>query len=153
MVTAGYLSAAETSVRTVASDMAAVLSLEDSNAVFAVLTADHIITPQAEFARAAKQGFALVEADPSRFVTFGVTPTHPATGYGYVNRGAPIADFEGCFEADGFKEKPDLETARTYLEAGTYSWNSGMFVLSAATVLESMARFHLAVPLVPYLAY
>ena len=120
---------------------AAVLSLEDSNAVFAVLTADHIITPQAEFARAAKQGFALVETDPSRFVTFGVTPTHPATGYGYVNRGAPIADFEGCFEADGFKEKPDLETARTYLEAGTYSWNSGMFVFSAGAVLAALERF------------
>ncbi|MAJ46458.1 MAG: hypothetical protein CBC35_04025 [Planctomycetes bacterium TMED75] len=120
---------------------AAVLGQEDPDAVFAVLTADHIITPQAEFARAAQQGFALVEADPSRFVTFGITPTHPATGYGYVNRGAPIADFEGSFEANGFKEKPDLETARRYLDAGTYSWNSGMFVFSARAVLDALDRF------------
>ena len=120
---------------------AAVLEREDPDAVFAVLTADHIITPQEEFARAAELGFALVEANPSRFVTFGITPTHPATGYGYVNRGAPIEAFEGTFEANGFKEKPDLETARSYVDAGTYSWNSGMFVFSARAVLEALDRF------------
>ena len=120
---------------------AAVLALEDPEAVFAVLTADHIITPQAEFARAAELGFTLVESDPSRFVTFGITPTHPATGYGYVKRGAPITEFPGGYEADGFKEKPDLETARTYLETGDYSWNSGMFVFSAGAVLEALERF------------
>ncbi|MEE2681484.1 MAG: sugar phosphate nucleotidyltransferase [Planctomycetota bacterium] len=120
---------------------AAVLELRDPEAVFAVLTADHIITPQAEFARAAELGFALVEEDPTRFVTFGITPTHPATGYGYVDRGAPISGFEGAFEANGFKEKPDLETARGYLETGSYSWNSGMFVFSARAVLEALERF------------
>ena len=120
---------------------AAVLEAEDPQALFAVLTADHIITPKDEFARAAELGFALVEADPSRFVTFGITPTHPATGYGYINRGVPIDGFDGAFQADGFKEKPDLETARSYLEAGSYSWNSGMFVFSARAVLEALDRF------------
>ena len=121
---------------------AAVLARRDPAAVFAVLTSDHIIEPQDVFARAIKTGFALVEEDPRRLVTFGIVPTHPATGYGYVGRGDAIAGFEEAHIAAEFKEKPDLETARRYVDSGDYSWNSGMFVLSAATVIESMTRFH-----------
>lgn len=120
---------------------AAVLALRDPDAVFAVLTADHLIEPQDRFARAMDVGFSLVEADPNRIVTFGITPTFPATGFGYVERGEAIAGFEGAWSARTFKEKPDLETARTYLEAGTFNWNSGMFVFAARTVLEAIERF------------
>ncbi|MCH2143613.1 MAG: mannose-1-phosphate guanylyltransferase [Phycisphaerales bacterium] len=120
---------------------AAILALRDPDAAFAVLTADHIIEPQATFARAMEVGFQLVERDPRRFVTFGITPTFPATGYGYVGLGAAIDGFDGAFAAATFKEKPDLETARAYLEAGTFNWNSGMFIFSAATTLEAIKRF------------
>jgi mannose-1-phosphate guanylyltransferase len=121
---------------------AAVLARRDPEAVFAVLTSDHIIEPQNIFADAIKTGFALVEADPRRLITFGIVPTRPATEYGYVGRGAPIEGFSEAHVAAEFKEKPDLDTARRYLESGSYSWNSGMFVFSAATVLEAMNRFH-----------
>ena len=120
---------------------AAILALRDPNAVFAVLTADHLIEPQEAFVRSMDIGFSLVEDDPSRFVTFGITPTFPATGFGYVERGTAIEGFDGAWHASTFKEKPDLATAQAYLEAGTFNWNSGMFVFSAATTLEAIERF------------
>lgn len=120
---------------------AAVLAQRDPEAIFAVLTADHLISPHEEFVRSMELAFALVNADPKRFLTFGITPTFPATGYGYVGRGRPIDGFDGAYLAATFKEKPDLETARDYVEAGTFSWNSGMFVFSASTVLEALERF------------
>ena len=84
---------------------AAVLHKQDQDAIFAVLTADHIIRPQEEFARCLDIGFALVEEDASRFVTFGITPTFPATGYGYVELGDAIRD--GARLCKRFVEKPD----------------------------------------------
>lgn len=120
---------------------AAVLAASDPDAIFAVLTADHLIEPQSVFADRLDAGFRLVEEDPNRFVTFAIRPTHPATGFGYVERGEAIAGHDGCFIADRFVEKPDLETAEAYLEAGTFGWNSGMFVFHARTVLETIGRF------------
>ena len=120
---------------------AAVVGKDDPDAVFAVLTSDHLITPQAEFERAMDLGFRLVEADPSRLVTFAIAPTFPATGFGYVERGDAIAGFEGAFRAKRFVEKPDLARAEEYLASGAFGWNSGMFVFSARTVLDALARF------------
>jgi len=117
---------------------AAVLAKRDPKAVFAVLTADHLIEPQDEFARCVDLGFRLAEADPSRFVTFSIKPTFPATGYGYVERGDAISGFAGAFKSKRFVEKPDAATAKSYLEAGTFNWNSGMFVFSAAMFMEAM---------------
>ena len=121
---------------------AAVLAKLDPDAIFSVLTADHLIEPQDVFADRLDAGFRLVEEDPSRFTTFAITPTHPATGFGYVERGDPIPGHDGCFRASRFVEKPDRETAEAYLEAGNFGWNSGMFILHAATVLETIGRFH-----------
>jgi mannose-1-phosphate guanylyltransferase len=117
---------------------AAVLARRDPNAIFAVLTADHLIEPQEVFAKRLDVGFSLVEQDPSRLVTFGITPTFAATGYGYVERGDAIAGFEKAFRAKRFVEKPDRERAEAYLATGDFSWNSGMFVFSAAKVLEAI---------------
>ena len=117
---------------------AAVLAKRDPKAVFAVLTADHLIEPQDEFAKCVDLGFGLAEADPSRFVTFSIKPTFPATGYGYVERGDAISGFSGAFKSKRFVEKPDLATAKSYLDAGTFNWNSGMFVFSAAMFVEAM---------------
>tara|TARA_Y100000589_G_scaffold231903_3_gene219407 strand:+ start:1289 stop:2356 length:1068 start_codon:yes stop_codon:yes gene_type:complete len=120
---------------------ATVLALRDPEAVFAVLTADHLITPQDEFARCMQLGFDLVEADSKRMVTFGITPTHPATGYGYVQLGEPVEGFDAAHQTARFVEKPDEATARGYLESGDFAWNSGMFIFSAAGFLEATAAF------------
>lgn len=120
---------------------AAVLARRDPEAIFAVLTADHLIEPQDEFARRLDEGFKVVEADGSRLVTFGITPTFPATGYGYVERGDPLPGFDRVFASRRFVEKPDRETAEAYLEHGSFLWNSGMFVFRAATVLDAIRRY------------
>lgn len=120
---------------------AAVLEARDPNAVFAVLTADHLIEPQAEFLRALALGFRLVEDDPNRLVTFSIVPDHPATGFGYVERGAAVPGFDGAFRATRFVEKPPVEKAREYVASGRFGWNSGMFVFSAATVMKALGRF------------
>ncbi|MCI0676875.1 MAG: hypothetical protein L0Y42_14010, partial [Phycisphaerales bacterium] len=120
---------------------AAVLFKRDPQSIFAVLTSDHLIEPQDEFARKFDLGFRLVEDDPSRFVTFSIKPTFAAPNYGYVERGEPIKGFEGAFKAKQFVEKPDVATAKTYLASGTFNWNSGMFIFSAATFIDALHRF------------
>ncbi|MEL4358688.1 MULTISPECIES: mannose-1-phosphate guanylyltransferase [unclassified Luteococcus] len=117
---------------------AAVLQARDAEAVVAVLTADQIITPVAEFTRALDQAFQIAEADASALVTFGVVPDSPHTGYGYLKRGEPVAGFPQASQIVEFKEKPTLEVAEQYLASGDYWWNSGMFVWRAATVLEQL---------------
>ncbi len=120
---------------------AAVLERLDPDAVFAVLTADHVIEPQDDFRAAMDTGFRLVEQDDSRLVTFAITPTRPETGYGYVRRGRAIEGFGGrAFAVREFKEKPDAETARRYVESMEYGWNSGMFVFHAAHFMRLLDR-------------
>ena len=120
---------------------AAVLSQDDPDAVFAVLTADHLITPQSTFSECLHTGFALVEASSNRMVTFGIEPTFAATGFGYVELGAVIEGHAPARRTVRFVEKPDEATAKEYIEAGTFKWNSGMFVFSASGFLEALARF------------
>lgn len=120
---------------------AAILAQRDPNAIFAVLTADHLIEPQNVFAERLAAGFGLVEEDPTRFVTFAITPTFPATGYGYVQQGEAIDGHDRCYLAQQFVEKPDVATATEFLKAGNYGWNSGMFIFHAATVLEAIQRY------------
>jgi len=119
---------------------AAVISRCDPDAVIAVLTADHIIEPKDEFTAVLEQGFELAERQPETLVTFGVTPTHPATGYGYLELGT-ITD--GAYTVQQYKEKPDAQTAAEYVNAGAekYLWNSGMFVWRAATLLDCIRRY------------
>ncbi len=117
---------------------AAVLHKQDPDAIFAVLTADHIIRPQEEFASCLDIGFTLVEEDASRFITFGITPTFPATGYGYVELGDEIRD--GARLCKRFVEKPDEKTAEEYIASGNFAWNSGMFVFHAGSFLSALER-------------
>lgn len=121
---------------------AAVISRQDPNAVMAVLTADHIIEPVDAFQKYIAQGFELVEQHPNTLVTFGITPTEPATGYGYLNLGQLIGD-NGARKVSQYKEKPNLHTAKQYLEAGPehYLWNSGMFVWNVSTILDCIKRW------------
>ncbi|MEI7767454.1 MAG: mannose-1-phosphate guanylyltransferase [Phycisphaerae bacterium] len=115
---------------------AAVLARQDPEAVLAVLTADHIITPEAKFREIVRQAFHFVAEHPDELVTFGIKPTHAATGFGYLQRGAALA--EGVWRAGAFKEKPVAAVAESYLAQGGYSWNSGMFVWRAETLLEQV---------------
>lgn len=120
--------------------LAAVLVRERfGDSVILTLTADHIIEPtelfQQNLLSAARQ---VASADV--FYTFGIRPTFPATAYGYLETGAAVAVDGGIehYELRQFREKPDLETARRYVDSGRFLWNSGMFVWKAAVILEEV---------------
>jgi mannose-1-phosphate guanylyltransferase len=132
---------------------AAVLAKKDPEAVFAVLTADHVIEPEATFRERMDLAFRLVEHDPRRLVTFAITPTYAATGFGYVERGAPVRDRssgkraaidgqkEQAYYVARFVEKPDVARAQVYVESGDFAWNSGMFVWRAQTFLDALKAY------------
>jgi len=120
--------------------LAAVLcSRHFGNPVIATLTADHLIEPVALFQKTLLSA-ARRAVDDNALYTFGIEPTYPATGYGYLERGMQIADDDGIehFRLVRFKEKPDLETARQYVESGRFYWNSGMFVWTADAILKEI---------------
>ncbi|MBR7887589.1 mannose-1-phosphate guanylyltransferase/mannose-6-phosphate isomerase [Marinomonas sp. A79] len=98
-------------------------------ALLLVLPADHVIRDEAAFESAIQQAAEL--AKNNALVTFGVQPTRPETGYGYIRSGADFAVVE-------FVEKPDEATAQAYLDSGDYLWNSGMFLFKAAAFLEEL---------------
>ena len=121
---------------------AAVLHAADPDAVFAVLTADHLIEPEDSFRELLARGFDLVERDDRQLVTFSIKPTHAATGFGYVERGDAISQTDSLgFRVKRFVEKPPIERAQAYLAAGTFGWNSGMFVWKAQTFLRCLEAF------------
>jgi mannose-1-phosphate guanylyltransferase len=123
--------------------LGAQLSLQmDADATMLVVPADHLITPAAEFCRTVEYAVQLVDESPQRLVTIGITPDRPATGYGYIERGTPLKA-QGCrpaFDVKRFREKPDIESARKYLQSGEYYWNSGIFIWSARTILSEIRR-------------
>ncbi len=120
----------------------AVLSRHDPDATVAIFTADHIIEPVSAFQKIVERGFALAESMPDTLVTFGITPTHAATGYGYLELGESVDGGE-AFMLDRFKEKPDMGIAEQYYHAGPekYLWNSGMFVWRGATLLNCIRKY------------
>ena len=125
---------------------AAVFAKENPDAVFSVLTADQLIEPDETFNASMELGYSLVEQDPSRLVTFGIKPDHPATGYGYIEHGAVLKDIkdqpvEGAFTVARFIEKPPLEKAEAYFQSGRFDWNAGMFIFHAQTLLKLYERF------------
>jgi mannose-1-phosphate guanylyltransferase len=117
---------------------AALVADADPDAELAVVSADHVIRPVERFAATLSTAFDALAVRPDALVTLGITPTSPATGFGYVQRGAPT-EVPGVAEAAAFREKPDLATAEAYLASGEYLWNSGMFVWRAQTVLDALA--------------
>jgi len=120
---------------------ATVIGLHDPDALFAAVTADHIIGPKEAFQQFVAHGFDVCERDPRAMVTFGITPTAPATGFGYLELGERRA--AGVYAVRQFREKPGLATARQFYDAGPerFLWNSGMFVWRAGTLLECIRRF------------
>jgi len=112
---------------------------KEPDAVLLVLPSDHLIGDLPAFHRAARQAAAL--AANGHLVTFGITPTEPATGYGYIEEGAPIAKSKGAFRIRRFVEKPSLRKAKRFLAKGGFLWNSGMFAFTARRYLEELGRF------------
>lgn len=121
------------------------ISRVDPNGILIVLPSDHIVRPAAVFRRQLRS--ACKVARSGALVTIGIVPTRPETGYGYIHTGTKIADTlcaaagADVFEVMDFVEKPDRPTAEDYLQAGCYSWNSGMFVFSARSILEAIAAY------------
>ncbi len=109
---------------------------DDPDAIMAVMPADHVIAPAETFCRAIEQAQRLVEQAPERIVTFGIRPTYPAESFGYVERGETLA--EGVYRVRRFREKPQADVARQFVDAGTFYWNSGIFVWRAATILRAL---------------
>ncbi|QGY39178.1 mannose-1-phosphate guanylyltransferase/mannose-6-phosphate isomerase [Pseudodesulfovibrio cashew] len=113
--------------------VAAFLCREEDPVMF-VAPADHAIGRDGNLNDAVRA--ACLRAEEGRFVTFGVTPSHPNTGYGYIRKGADVAD--GVAEVRQFVEKPDQETAEQYVASGEYFWNSGMFLFKASSYLDAL---------------
>jgi mannose-1-phosphate guanylyltransferase/mannose-6-phosphate isomerase len=109
---------------------------DGADPVLLVMPADHVIVDKPGFQAVVRQGAAL--AADGAIVTFGITPDSPETGYGYIQAGAPFGA-GGAAVISRFVEKPDLATAQSYLDAGTYSWNSGLFMVKASVWLAAMA--------------
>lgn len=108
---------------------------EEGDPVLLVMPADHAIREGDRFREAISLGFAA--ARDGAFVTFGVPPTRPETGYGYLRKGLP-GPGRALFALDAFVEKPDSATARRYLESGEYLWNSGIFMMRASVWLRAL---------------
>lgn len=109
----------------------------DKDAVMVVLPSDHVIQNKEVLATAVE--LACKTAAEGALVTFGITPTAPETGYGYIK--AAVKSGESVFPIDRFVEKPDRATAQKYLDSGEYFWNSGMFVFKASTYLGELNQF------------
>lgn len=116
---------------------------KDPDGLMLVLPSDHVIMDTEAFLAAVAT--AAAAAARGHLVTFGITPTHAETGYGYIKAGLPLDGVAGAFAVDTFREKPDAETAAAYLAEGTYSWNSGMFLLPARLFLDELESLEPAI--------
>ena len=111
---------------------------EMDDGILFVLPADHVVTNEAELQK--KVLLAAELAKQNFLVTFGIQPTYPATDYGYIKYSDQVLD-SSANHIDQFVEKPDITTAQTYLQAGHYLWNSGMFVFKASAYLQELQYY------------
>ncbi len=103
--------------------------------VIIVVPSDHLIEDKDKFLSTVKKGEKLAES--GYIVTFGIKPDYPETGYGYINTSEPLDD---GFKVKQFVEKPDKDTAEKYIKAGTYYWNSGIFMFKASTLISETEK-------------
>lgn len=112
--------------------------------VLLILAADHVIEQQEAFNQAVSVGLAAAEA--GKLVTFGIVPTAPETGYGYIKAPQKVEQSQiQSYPVAQFVEKPNLEIAEQYLADGSYLWNSGMFMFKASTYLQELEKFNQAI--------
>ncbi len=121
---------------------AALIARRDPGAVMLVMPADHVIEPQREFQRAARAAEQVAEEHPGALITYGIPPTFPATGYGYIHRGPEVARRQDVpvYRVQAFREKPAADLAEQFVASGEYFWNSGIFVWKAAAIRDELRR-------------
>lgn len=121
---------------------AALIARQDPDAVMIVTPADHVIEPAALFRQAVHVAAQMAEEHPQALITMGIVPTFPATGYGYIHRGAELAHRQGTtvYKVSSFREKPSQKLAEEYVVSGEYFWNSGIFVWKACTILKELQK-------------
>ncbi len=121
---------------------AAIVAKADPDGTMIVMPADHVIEPASTFCKTVQAAVDVIDADPTTIVTFGIRPTRPETGYGYIERGELLGQPEGIAlnRVIQFREKPDLATAESFLAAGNFAWNSGIFVWRASTILDALRK-------------
>ena len=114
---------------------------EDPDASFAMLPADAVIHDAAGLRATLETAFQAAEAQPV-LATIGITPAFPATGYGYIQQGGTLGEYAGreVFQVRRFVEKPDEETAESYLASGDYFWNAGMFIWSVPSIVAELEK-------------
>ncbi|MCC8459730.1 mannose-1-phosphate guanylyltransferase/mannose-6-phosphate isomerase [Photorhabdus aegyptia] len=118
--------------------LAALHSIQSGNdPILLVLAADHIIQNQDAFINAVSHAIFLANSD--KLITFGIVPTNPETGYGYIKKGKIVNN--RAYKVAEFIEKPNLDTAKYYLSKGEYYWNSGMFMFKASRYLNELERY------------
>jgi len=107
-----------------------------------VLPADHLIKDEKKFVDILSKAI-MTAATGKNLVTLGIKPTHPETGYGYIHYGNHLHTIDGdqVFEVQNFTEKPDLDTAKKFLEKGNYLWNSGMFIWQLDSILYNIEKY------------
>lgn len=119
--------------------LAALRAMENgSDPVLLVLPADHVIENKQEFQNVVNSGYETAMDD--NLVTFGVVPSGPETGYGYIKKSKDLGVENGAAQIDAFVEKPDLETALKYVDSKEYFWNSGMFMFKASVILDELEK-------------
>jgi len=117
---------------------ALLIAQEDPEALLMLLPSDHLVQDTTGFLAAVAD--AAEAAADGWIVSFGARPVRAETGYGYIQRGAALADYPGRYRIIRFVEKPDRSTAEGYVASGDYLWNSGMYVLSASRLIAEMER-------------
>jgi mannose-1-phosphate guanylyltransferase len=120
---------------------AGIVAKKDPAGTMIVMPADHVIEPAPAFLATVRAAVSVIDDDPRVLITFGIKPTRPETGYGYIERG-PLVETRGgipVYRVVQFREKPDRQTAEQFLAAGTFAWNSGIFVWRAETILAEIA--------------
>jgi mannose-1-phosphate guanylyltransferase len=119
---------------------AQIVAKKDPDGTMIVMPADHVIEPAEKFLTTIRAASSVIESDPTAFVTFGIRPTRPETGYGYIERGESLGSREGIalHRVVQFREKPDRDTAERFLAEGRFVWNSGIFVWRARAILKAL---------------
>src|SRR3989339_1742883 len=122
---------------------AAVISARYGNETIGFFPADHLINNPTDLLEAIKNANQILNSDPECLITFGINPSAPETGLGYIEKGNPFQEVGGTkfFKAKRFVEKPNLETAQKYLDSGNLFWNSGMFLFKTDTIIEKFKAY------------